>query len=83
MKESRKFFTFIFSLNCIGIGFAASGHWPYAVRYSGAMVLGNLFCAILMRNELFGRFLYWFVNTFFAKVSNIASTCFLPATDPE
>lgn len=31
------------------------------------MVLGNLFFAILMRNELFGRFLYWFVNTFFAK----------------
>ena len=63
----RKFFTFVFTLNVVGIGFAASGHWPYAVEFSGAMVLGNLFFAILMRNELFGRFLYWFVNTFFAK----------------
>lgn len=63
----RKFFTFVFTINAVGIGLAASGHWPYAVRYSGAMVLGNLFFAILMRNELFGRFLYWFVNTFFAK----------------
>jgi len=63
----RKFFTFVFSLNVIGIGFAASGHWPYAVQFSGAMVLGNLLFAILMRNEVFGRILYWFVNTFFAK----------------
>ncbi len=67
-KHSRKFFTFIITVNCTGIGLAAAGLWPYAVTYSGAMVLGNLFCAILMRNELFGRLLYWFVNTFFAKV---------------
>ena len=70
----RKFFTFIVTINAIGIGFAAAGRWPYAVRYSGAMVLGNLFCAILMRNELFGRFLYWFVNTFFANVSNMVAS---------
>ena len=63
----RKFFTFIVTLNAIGIGLAASGRWTYALRYPGAILLGNLFCAILMRNELFGRFLYWFVNTFFAK----------------
>ena len=67
----RKFFTFVFTLNAVGIGFAASGHWPYAVEFSGAMVLGNLFVAILVRNELFGRFLYLFVNTLFAKVSLI------------
>jgi hypothetical protein len=33
------------------------------------MALGNLNVAILVRNELFGRFLYWFVNACFAKVS--------------
>jgi len=63
----RKLFTFVFCINAVGIGFAASGHWPYAVRYSGALVLGNLFTAILMRNECFGRILYLFVNTCFAK----------------
>ncbi|KAA1471260.1 hypothetical protein DENSPDRAFT_101912 [Dentipellis sp. KUC8613] len=63
----RKLFTFVFTVNMIGIGLAASGHWPYAVRYNGAMALGNLNFAILMRNEIFGRLLYLFVNTFFAK----------------
>ncbi|KAI9457759.1 hypothetical protein BJY52DRAFT_1374377 [Lactarius psammicola] len=63
----RKLFTFVFSLNMIGIGMAASGHFPYAEKYTGAMALGNLNFAILMRNELFGRFLYLFVNTCFAK----------------
>jgi hypothetical protein len=40
------------------------------------MALGNLNCAILMRNELFGRFLYLFVNTCFAKVNKYLSQCF-------
>jgi hypothetical protein len=52
----------------VGLGLAASGHWPYAVKYTGAMVLGNLCFAILMRNEVFGRMLYLIVNTCFAKV---------------
>jgi hypothetical protein len=34
----------------------------------GAFVLGNLLIAILMRNELFGRVLYFVVNKSFAKV---------------
>jgi hypothetical protein len=53
----------------VGIGLAASGYFPYAMNYTGAMALGNLNVAILMRNELFGRFLYLFVNTCFAKVT--------------
>ncbi|SRR6266404_1564223 len=52
----------------VGIVLAASGHFPYAEKYTGAMALGNLNFAILMRNELFGRFLYLIVNTCFAKV---------------
>jgi hypothetical protein len=65
----RKFFTFVMTLNLVGVILAATGHWPYARKYTGALVLGNLYAAILMRNELFGRFLYLFVNTCFAKVS--------------
>jgi len=59
----------VVTLNAVGIAFAASGHFPYAEKWTGAMALGNLNCAILMRNELFGRFLYLFVNTLFAKVN--------------
>lgn len=64
-----KLFTFCFSLNMIGIGLAASGHFPYAVKYNGAMAVANFNFAILMRNEIFGRLLYLFVNTCFAKVT--------------
>jgi hypothetical protein len=63
----RKLFTFVIILNTIGITLAASGHFPYADKYTSAMALGNLNFAILMRNELFGRLLYLFVNTCFAK----------------
>ena len=55
-------------LNFIGILLAALNIWKYARHYTGALVLGNLLAAILVRNELFGRFLYLLVNTLFAKV---------------
>lgn len=54
----RRFFTFVILFNVIGIALAASGHFEYAENHLGALVLGNLLCAILMRNELFVRFLY-------------------------
>ncbi|KAJ7668550.1 hypothetical protein DFH06DRAFT_203197 [Mycena polygramma] len=63
----RKFCTLTVTLNLIGLVLAATGKWQYPRRYTGAFVLGNLQCAILMRNELFGRFLYLIVNTLFAK----------------
>lgn len=63
-----KFFTFVISLNVTGLILAIAGVWSYPRRYTGALVLGNLLTAILMRNELFGRFLYLLVNTLFAKV---------------
>lgn len=66
---TRKLFTLVITLNAVGIVFAASGHFQYAEKWTTAMALGNLNCAILMRNELFGRFLYLFVNTCFAKVT--------------
>jgi hypothetical protein len=67
--RSRKLFTFVVASNAVGIALAASGHFPYAEKWTSAMALGNLNCAILMRNELFGRFLYLFVNACFAKVT--------------
>lgn len=54
----RKFFTFVTLLNLAGIIMAALNRFPYAEKHLGALVLGNLLCAILMRNELFLRFLY-------------------------
>jgi hypothetical protein len=54
----RKFFTFVTLLNLTGIILNAVGRFPYAEEHLGALVLGNLLCAILMRNELFLRFLY-------------------------
>ncbi|KAA1470570.1 hypothetical protein DENSPDRAFT_818230 [Dentipellis sp. KUC8613] len=63
----RKFYTFIVLVNGIGLLLAIIGTWQYPRRYTGALVLGNLLTAILMRNELFGRLLYLIVNTLFAK----------------
>lgn len=63
----RRFFTVVFTLNFVGLGFAIADLWPYAKKYPGALVLGNLNFAVLMRNEVFGRILYLCVNTCFAK----------------
>jgi len=54
----RRFFVFCVTLNGIGILLAALDKFPYAENHLGALVLGNLLMAILMRNELFLRFLY-------------------------
>jgi hypothetical protein len=64
----RKFFTVVMTFNITAMVLAIAGVWDYPRRYTGAMVLGNLYTAILIRNELFGRFLYLVVNTLFAKV---------------
>ncbi|KAG2061468.1 hypothetical protein BDR06DRAFT_261837 [Suillus hirtellus] len=63
----RRFFTVVFTVNFIGLGFAIAGKWPYAAKYPGALVVGNLNVSVLVRNEIFGRCLYLFVNTLFAK----------------
>ncbi|KAF2030896.1 hypothetical protein EK21DRAFT_111563 [Setomelanomma holmii] len=54
----RKFFTFIVILNTVGIIMTALGRFSYGENHLGALVLGNLLCAILFRNELWMRFLY-------------------------
>lgn len=54
----RKFFTFVTLLNLAGLIMTALGRFPYAENHIGALVLGNLLFAVLMRNELFLRFLY-------------------------
>jgi hypothetical protein len=54
----RKFFILTTVLNLIGMILAAVGHFEYAENHLGALVLGNLLFAVLMRNELFLRILY-------------------------
>ncbi|KFA71459.1 hypothetical protein S40288_08015 [Stachybotrys chartarum IBT 40288] len=54
----RQFFTLIVLLNLIGMICAGTGNWDYAVDHLGALVLGNLLFAVLMRNELLLRVLY-------------------------
>ncbi|XP_006461238.1 hypothetical protein AGABI2DRAFT_204879 [Agaricus bisporus var. bisporus H97] len=63
----RSFFIFVLTVNTLGILLAGVKIWTYPRKYTGAFVVGNLFTAILMRNELFGRILYLIVNTLFAK----------------
>ncbi|KAM3083082.1 hypothetical protein ACMFMG_003750 [Clarireedia jacksonii] len=50
--------SFVTLLNLAGIIMAALHHFPYAENHLGALALGNLLCAIIMRNELFLRILY-------------------------
>ncbi|KAK3989023.1 hypothetical protein QBC44DRAFT_370394 [Cladorrhinum sp. PSN332] len=54
----RKLFTFVTVFNLVGIILAALNIFTYAQNHLGALVLGNLLCAVLFRNELFLRFLY-------------------------
>ncbi|KAE9408745.1 hypothetical protein BT96DRAFT_873394 [Gymnopus androsaceus JB14] len=63
----RKFFVLVVTLNVIGLVLAAADVWHYPRIYTSAFILGNLQVALLVRNELFGRFLYLLVNTLFAK----------------
>lgn len=67
----RKFFTLIVLLNLIGIILAIVGSFPYAENHLGALVLGNLLFAVLMRNELFLRFLY------LVSIYGLRSVCFI------
>lgn len=54
----RRFFTIVTILNLVGIIMAALDRFDYAKNHLGAIVLGNLLTAVLMRNELFIRSLY-------------------------
>jgi len=59
----------------IGLGLAASGHFTYAANYAGSIAVANFNFSILMRNEVFGRLLYLFFNTLFAKVCCLPLVC--------
>jgi len=63
----RKFFVLTTLLNGIFICLAIAKRFPYAENHLGALVLGNLLTSILVRNEIFGRFLYLIVTCLFAK----------------
>jgi hypothetical protein len=72
----RKFFTFIVLLNLVGLILVITDVWQYPRQYAGALALGNICTAILVRNELFGRLLYLSVNKLFAKVRRIPTLSF-------
>lgn len=69
-----KFYIFIVTLNLVGIILSATGHFAYGRTHTGAILLGNLLMAVLMRNELFLRVLYFLTNTLLAKVSTRLSS---------
>ena len=54
----RMLFTFVTTLNLVGLIMCAIGQFEYAENHIGYLVLGNLLFAVMMRNELFLRFLY-------------------------
>lgn len=54
----RTLFIFVTLFNLAAIIMSACGRFFYAENHLGSLVLGNLLCAILMRNEVFLRFLY-------------------------
>lgn len=72
----KKFFTFVVLLNVAGVVMASLGRFPYAENHLGALVLGNLLMAILMRNELFLRCLYT------VAIYGLRSVCFGPRFPP-
>lgn len=76
----RRFFTFVVLFNLTGIVLAATGRFEYAEKHLGALVLGNLLCAILMRNELFVRFLY-LVTIYGLRSVSLFYRCFRKSVD--
>ena len=68
-----QFFTLVVTLNLVGIALAATEQFPYANNHTGALLLGNLLCAVMMRNELFMRILYALTNALLAKVSKFVT----------
>ncbi|KAI0571362.1 hypothetical protein TUN199_04905 [Pyrenophora tritici-repentis] len=54
----RKFFVVVVSLNLTGIILAGLNRFPYAENHLGALVLGNMLTAVLVRNELWMRLMY-------------------------
>lgn len=78
IPRRRKFFTFAVILNAVGLLLAALNVWKYPRNDTSALILGNLLAAVLVRNELFGRFLYIVVNACFAKVRRVVLTMHHP-----
>lgn len=66
--DAIKLFTFVFTLNMVGIFVACIHHFPYAEHHGAALALGNIVSAVACRNELFLRYLFWVIVKIFAKV---------------
>ena len=61
-------FTFVFTLNMVGIFVACIHHFPYAEHHGAALALGNIVSAVACRNELFLRYLFWVVVKVFQNL---------------
>ncbi|KAI8448657.1 hypothetical protein BY996DRAFT_8388018 [Phakopsora pachyrhizi] len=56
----RKIFTLVVLINLVGCILELTGVWKWANKNLTTLVVGNTCVAILIRNEWFIRFLYWF-----------------------
>lgn len=65
---SPQFFTLALTLNAVGILLAALGRLPYAQNRTAAISLGNVLAAVVFRNELLLRGLFWVLVKLFQKV---------------
>lgn len=62
------------TFNLISIILAAAGHFEYANKNIGGMILGNLLTAVMFRNELFLRVLYFLTITLLSRVRSFPLT---------
>jgi hypothetical protein len=68
-------------VNILFLALAVTGKWEYPLENTSVFILGNFLTSILMRSEIFTRFLYLSVNGLFARVN--VSTFSIPETDTD
>lgn len=64
----RQLFTLTFSANMIALLLTSLGHFHYGDKNASSIALGNILVAVLVRNELFLRGLFWVLVQLFQKV---------------
>jgi hypothetical protein len=60
-------YTFVLTLNLVGIVVAAAGHFPYARERAAAIALGNVLACVAIRSELFLRGVFILLVALFQK----------------
>lgn len=75
----RQLFTLTFSANMIALLLTSLGHFHYGDKNASSIALGNILVAVLVRNELFLRGLFWVLVQLFQKWSPFWFRIFLTA----